>query len=121
MVNYVDYNDEELNKWCKEHEEWLRTGKHPEKKKSFIEKHWWKIALGGMVAGYLIKGKLNSVGVPVPDIDPEPEWLGRECVLKGIVKKTGEELMSVDCSEAFVNDMIDITKMYAKDIEVTEF
>lgn len=117
MVNYVEYNDEELNKWCREHEEWLETGKQPKKKKSFIEKHWWKIALGGLAAGYLIKGKLNSVGVPVPDVDPEPEWLGRDCILKGIVKSTGEELLSVDCSENFINDMIEITSEYSDTLD----
>ena len=108
MVIQEPYNNEELEKWYKEH-----YGGNPKRKKSFVEKHWWKFAIGGLVIGYLIKGKLNSVGVPVPDVDPEPEWLGRECVLKGIVEKTGEELMSVPCSERFINDMIDITSEYS--------
>lgn len=116
MVEQVKFKDEQLEKWYKEH-----YGEEPKKKKSFIEKHWWKIALGGLAAGYIIKGKLDSVGIPVPDVDPEPEWLGRECILKGLVKNTGEELLSVDCSEAFINDLVDITKDYADTIEVTEF
>lgn len=91
------------------------------RKKSFIEKHWWKFALAGVGAGYLLKCKLESKGIPVPDVDLEPEWLGRECLLKGLVKSTGEELLSVDCSESFINDLAEITKDYAENIEVTEF
>ena len=117
MVRQEPYWDEDLErvyrKLCKLEEK--------PKKKSFIEKHWLKITVGGVIAGYLLKSKLESKGIPVPDVDPEPEWLGRECLLKGLVKSTGEELLSVDCSESFINDLAEITKDYADTIEVTEF
>lgn len=120
MVKQVDPNDpvvKDIHNWEKKHKAWFDKDKP--KKKSFIKKHWRMFAIGGgcFVLGCLaaiVEEKLTSgnISIPLPS-DDMPEWIGRDCILKGIVEKTGEELMSVPCSERFIQDMIAITSEYS--------